>query len=174
MSFATHPAGGSAPRNAPPPVSHPGARPLLLTLLLLISAAGIFFIKSTQILCLALALSLATQKLCKRKILIWPHISIWLFVILTSLLVPNGKVLCTVLVYSITEGALFAGIQKALKLSAVSALSQCAVMLKPKENSLLALTLDYYKNMSDNFRMTQGPLFVRLKAAISIQENEEP
>ena len=157
--LTTPSAGGSAPRNAPQPGSHSEARTILLTLFLLISATAVFFIKRTSLLCLALLLSLAAQKLCKRKILIWPHISIWIFVILTSLLLPNGKVLCKILGYSITQGALFSGIQKALRLSTVSALSQCAVILKPKENSLLALTLDYYTS---------------LMHAISIQEDSEP
>jgi len=134
---------------------------------ILTSAAAIFFIKSIPVLALAFCLSLIAQKLCKRKILLLPHISLWIFVLISTILVPEGKVLFKIWNISITQGAIISGIQKSLRLSAVSALSQCAIILEPPKDSILALSLLYYKNMSDKFRTTKGNLFQRIKATLA-------
>ena len=141
--------------------------PLLLICILLSASVAIFFIKNTWILCGTLAASLIAQKISKRRILIIPHISLWLFAIISCLLVPDGKILFSVFGFSITKGALITGIQKALRLSAVSALSQCAISLKPKSGTILAQTLEYYRAMSDTFRNTDGNIFTKLRASIS-------
>ena len=142
--------------------------PLLLICILLSASIAIFFIKNTWILCGALAASLIAQKISKRRILIVPHISLWLFAIISCVLVPDGKILFSVFGFSVTQGSLITGIQKALRLSAVSALSQCAISLKPKNGTILAQTLEYYRAMSDTFRNTEGNVFTKLQAAISI------
>ena len=162
-SLLTTPSSGGHPRNTP-----------LQICVLATAVVAVFFIKNTWILCIALCLSLTAQILCKRKVLITPHISMWLFVIISSVLIPNGKVLFTILDFKVTQGALLTGVQKALKLSAVSALSQCAINLKPAENTILGLTIEYYKTMSNTFRNTEGSVFTKLNAALSIQQNEQP
>ena len=74
----------------------------------------------------------------------------------------HARVLFSVFRFSVTQGALISGIQKALRLSIVSAFSQCAVCIRPKENTLLALTIDYYKSMSDSLRNTKlGNKFIK-------------
>lgn len=140
---------------------------IFFAIAILSSAASIFFIKSIPVLALAFCLSLIAQRLCKRKILILPHISLWIFVLISTILVPEGKVLVKLWNISITQGAILSGIQKSLRLSAVSALSQCAVILQPPKNSILALSLLYYKNMSDKFRSTKGNLFQRIKSTLA-------
>ena len=90
--------------------------------------------------------------------------------LVTSVLVPNGRVLFSVAGFSITGGALLTGLQKALRLSTVSALSQCAVTIQPKENTILALSLNYYKLMLDSFVNTQGSIITKLKAAFGMFE----
>ncbi len=139
---------------------------ITLAVAIIAASAAIFFIDSIPVLCGALVLSFVFQIISGRKIFIIPHISLWLFVLISSLFVPNGKVLYTLWNFSITEGALFSGIEKALKLSAVSALSQCAASLRPPENSLLGMSLSYYRTLSDKFRNTKGNLFARLKATL--------
>ena len=133
---------------------------------LILACAGIFFLESIPILCAALVVSFVLQIFSGRKIFIIPHISLWLFVLISSLLSPNGKVLYNLWNFSITEGALLIGIEKALKLSAVSALSQCAASLRPPENSLLGLSLAYYRKLSDRFRDTKGNPVARLKTTL--------
>ena len=136
--------------------------------LILAAAASVFFIKNTEVLCSLLLLSFLAQKISGRKILLLPHISLWLFVLITSVFVPNGRVLFTVAGFSFTGGALLSGLQKALRLSIVSALSQTATTIRLTTNpdSLLALTLAYYGEMSDIFRNTPGSIISKIKAAL--------
>ena len=136
--------------------------------LILAAAASVFFIKNTAVLCSLLLLSFLAQKISGRKILLLPHISLWLFVLITSVFVPNGRVLFTVAGFSFTGGALLSGLQKALRLSIVSALSQTAATIRLTTNpdSLLALTLAYYGKMSDIFRNTPGSIISKIKAAL--------
>ena len=150
--------------------SHDDSRPrnIFRLIIILAAAASVFFIKNTPILCGFLLLSFLAQKLAHRKILLLPHLSLWLFVLVTSVLIPNGRVLFSVAGFLITAGALLTGLQKALRLSIVSALSQCAVTIQPGENTLLALTLNYYKLMLDSFVNTQGSIITRLRAALAL------
>ena len=136
--------------------------------LIFAAAASVFFIKNTAVLCGLLLLSFLAQKISGRKILLLPHISLWLFVLITSVFVPNGRVLFTVAGFSFTGGALLSGLQKALRLSIVSALSQTAATIRLTTNpdSLLALTLAYYGEMSDIFRNTPGSIISKIKAAL--------
>ena len=169
--LATPSSGGRPPRNAPDPAgSHSTSRlrNIFSLVLILAAAASVFFIKNTAVLCGILVLSFLAQKISGRKILLLPHISLWLFVLVTSVLIPNGRVLFTFAGFSITEGAALSGLQKALRLSIVSALSQTAAAIKLPTNpdSLLALTLGYYRQMLDTFRNTQGSLLTKIKATL--------
>ena len=139
---------------------------ICLAAAIILACAGIFFLESIPILCAALVISFVLQFSSGRKIFIIPHISLWIFVLVSSLLSPNGRVLFSLWNFSITEGALFTGIEKALKLSAVSALSQCAASLRPPESSLLGLSLAYYRTLSDRFRDTKGNPVARLKKVL--------
>ena len=159
------------PRNAP--VSDGSqlvlrGRNIFCLALIFAAAASVFFIKNTEVLCGLLLLSFLAQKISGRKILLLPHISLWLFVLITSVFVPNGRVLFTVAGFSFTGGALLSGLQKALRLSIVSALSQTAATIRLTTNpdSLLALTLAYYGEMSDIFRNTPGSIISKIKAAL--------
>ena len=171
-SERTTPSSGGHPRNAPGDIPGSGPVPrlrnILCLVLILAVAASVFFIKNTAVLCGILVLSFLAQKISGRKILLLPHISLWLFILLTSVFVPNGRVLFTVAGFSITEGALFTGLQKALRLSIVSALSQTAanIRLSAAPDTLLALTLGYYSQMLDTFRNTQGSLITKIRAAL--------
>ena len=171
-SLLATPSSGGHPRNAPDDilVSHPHLRlrNLFCLALILTAAASVFFIKNTVILCAFFALSFLAQKISGRKILLLPHISLWLFVLVTSVLIPNGRVLFTIAGFSITEGALLTGLQKALRLSIVSALSQTAAAIKLTSNpdSLIVLTLGYYSRMLESFRETQGSIITKIKAAL--------
>lgn len=163
--------GGCHPRNAPDstgsqPVSR--GRNIFCLALILAAAASVFFIKNTAVLCGILLLSFLAQKIRGRKILLLPHISLWLFVLLTSIFVPNGRVLFSFAGFSFTEGAALSALQKALRLSIVSALSQTAATIKlnAAPDSLLTLTLAYYSAMSDTFRNTPGSVISKIKAAL--------
>lgn len=136
--------------------------------ILITASVSVFFIKNLILLAFVFTISLLAQKLAKRKIFLIPHISMWLFIFISAVFLPNGKVLCKIWNFSITEAALLMGLQKALTLSTVSALSQCAVCLKPGRKTLLGLSLDYYKIMSDRFRKAQGSLIARITSALRL------
>ena len=115
-------------------------------------SASLFFIKSIAVLSVAFVAGFILQKICERKIFILPHISLWIFIFIAAIFLPNGQVLFKIWRISITRGAMLLALRKALTLSAVSALSQCAVCVKPSQKSIFALILQYYGLMSDSFR----------------------
>lgn len=115
-------------------------------------SASLFFIKSIAVLSVAFVAGFILQKICGRKIFILPHISLWIFIFIAAIFLPNGQVLFKIWRISITRGAMLLALRKALTLSAVSALSQCAVCVKPSQKSIFALILQYYGLMSDSFR----------------------
>lgn len=125
---------------------------ILFVIALVGFSASLFFIKNLYVLFSALTAGLILQKICGRKILLIPYLSLWLFIFISTAFVPNGEVLFRFWKLSVTKGALMLALQKALTLSAVSALSQCAVCLKPPADSLLSQILNYYRLMSDSFR----------------------
>ena len=139
---------------------------IIIAVLILIAAAAIFMLHNHIILFFALVISLILQKFSGRKILIIPHLSLWLFVIISSLFVPNGKVLFRISSFSITQGALFEGITKSLKLSAVSALSQCAASLRPNGNGIISLVLAYFNGLSNVLRNSEGNIVNKLRNAL--------
>lgn len=146
---------------------------LLLALLILSASAAIFMIKNLIILSLALILALILQLISGRKIYIFPHISLWIFVVISTLFIPNGEVLIKNGTFSITKGSLIIGITKALKLSIVSALSQCAASLKPRGDRPLALVLAYFTALSNLFRSSQGNFIQKLKTTLQAQNLTE-
>lgn len=147
------------------------ARPalqIILAILLLSLSASIFFIKNLIVLACAFVLSLIAQKLCKRKIFFIPHLSLWLFIFISMIFVPNGEVLFKFWIISITKGSLTMALQKALILSTVSALSQCAVCLKPGRNTLLGLSFEYYRLMINRFTEKDGSIINKIIYALNI------
>lgn len=127
--------------------------------------------KNIVMLLIILIFSFIFQLWCGRKIMILPHLALWIFVILCELFTPNGRVLYKLSNFSITEGALFSGISKSLKLSIISAFSQAAATIpsNPSSKSILSLTLSYFRGLSDTFRKTQGHLIQKIKTTLSTE-----
>lgn len=142
---------------------------IIFAITIIILSVSLFFIKNLYILSFMFIASLICQRLCKRKIYILPHISLWLFIIITSLLTPNGKIIFKIWNISITNGALILAIRKALTLSTISAFSQCATCIKPPKNTIIALSLEYYKHMSNNFRNSKGSIIKRLINSLTLK-----
>ena len=146
---------------------------LFFALVLIAASVSIFFIKNLIVLGIAFIVSLIAQKLSKRKIFILPHISLWLFVFISALFIPNGKVLFKFWNISVTQGALLLAAQKSLTLSTVNALSQCAVSLKPGKNTLLGQSLEYFRIMSNRFRKSEGSIVKKITYALNIFSSDE-
>ncbi|MCQ2591331.1 MAG: Gx transporter family protein [Treponema sp.] len=143
---------------------------IILGIALTIIIAVVFCLKNLYLLIILLLLSVIGQILCKRKLLILPHIYLWIFVVLSSLLIPNGQVLFSIGNWSITKGAILVGIEKALKLSIVSCLSQCMASMRTSGNSLVGLTLQYFKGLSNIFRQSDGNLIKKINTTLSTNE----
>ncbi len=143
---------------------------LILVVVILIAAITCFMINNLYVLAAALILAFVFQKLSGRKIMLMPHISIWIFVMIVSLLTPSGKILYKIGKFSLTQGALTTGLAKSLKLSIAAALSQCAASLRPSSESLIGLTLSYYRGLLDNFRNQEGNFIKRLQNTLSAKE----
>lgn len=141
-------------------------------LLIAIAAAAIFTLaqSDTRVLVVCLLHALIAQKISGRKIMFLPHISLWIFVIAANILTPSGKVFASISGFSFTEGALLVGIQQALKLSTVTALSQCAASLRPTGISLIARALAYFRGLSNVLRSTEGNILKKIKTALSATE----
>ena len=151
---------------------HPKTRKakIAVAAVLLVCAGSIFFIKNIKILCAVFVLSIILQALSGRKILILPHLCMWIFVLVSQLITPEGKVIFSFSGFSITQGALFTGIEKALKLSAVSALSQCAACIKAPADTLIGKSLLYHKALSDKLRSTNGTILFKVREALGAEK----
>lgn len=136
-----------------------------------LAASGILSLVTDNLyfLILELVVAFTFQLLSGRKILILPHITTWIFIIVVSLFTPSGKILFKAGVFSITEGALFTGFIKALKISVVASLSQCAASLKPKPDSLAGMALIYFGALISSFRNSKGNLFKKIKSTLQAE-----
>lgn len=143
-----------------------------ISVLILITVTLVMMMNSLILLGIMLTAAFVFQVMCRRKIYWLPHIGLWIFVIIFSLITPNGIVIVNLLGFSITEGALVLGVEKSLKLSIIMALSQGAASLKPKPDSksLLNLTLLYFGGFSNVLRSAEGKLIQKVKIALSAQE----
>ncbi|MCR4733880.1 MAG: Gx transporter family protein [Treponema sp.] len=138
-----------------------------LAILIILLAAATFAIKNLWILLTAFVLSLIFQIISGRKFFILPHIFLWIFVIITSIFIPEGKVLFSIGSFSITQEALLNGIIKALRLSIAANLSQCAAALPLPKTNLLGLSFFYYRQLLDKFRESKEKnIFKRLQESL--------
>lgn len=137
---------------------------VLKLILLLFFMILVFMSKNIYFLLSCLIISFVLQKVSKRKILILLHFYMWLFVIITCLFIPEGKVLFEYKFIAITKGALLEGVQKALKLSTVMAISQIIATFNfVTKNSIFYMIFAYNNVLINNFKKTKGNLLQRVK-----------
>ena len=91
----------------------------------------------------------------------------------SMIFVPNGEVIFEYWIISITKGALLIALQKALVLSTVSALSQCATCLKPGRNTLLGLSFEYYSLMIKRFSEKDGSIINKIIYSLNINADSQ-
>lgn len=138
--------------------------------IILIAAIFTLMQQSIAILAICLFASLAAQKFSHRRILILPHVSLWIFVIVANIISPSGKVIYHIGSWALTQGALTLGIVQALKLSTVSALSQCAANIQLPGKSLPALTLAYFRGLANTLRAADGNIIKKIRTALAATE----
>lgn len=141
--------------------------PLVTILLVLIAAIAIFMQKDWYVLLPVMFVCLGLQFLSGRRIMIVPYIFLWLFIIISCVLIPQGQVLFEICNIKITKGALNEGLTKAMILTSVSALSQSMAQIRfAKDGSLIAGVLEYYQCLQRRYKKSSGNLIARLKETL--------
>ena len=133
--------------------------------LFIVSAFSIFFFENLYVLIVITFVCVIFQICSGRKFKILPHILLWIFIIFTSLLSVNGKMLFSIGNFSITEGALLSGIKKSLKLSAITALSQASVKIDISLPGIPGDAFEYFKILLQKFNLHEGNLIQKIKNA---------
>lgn len=116
-----------------------------------VSSAVIFYIKNIPLLAASMFFSFVIQLLFGRKIKILPHITLWLFVFISGLFTPGGKVLFSAGNFAVTQGALTEAFIKSMKLSAAMALSQTASCLYLNPEKLPGMTIEYFSALQYHY-----------------------
>lgn len=128
-----------------------------------LSTLSIFFFENLYILIVITFVCIVFQICSGKKFKILPHFLLWIFIIFTSLLSVNGKILFSIGNFSITEGALLSGIKKSLKLSAITSLSQAAVKTDISFQGILGDSFEYFKILLQKFNLQEGNLIQKIK-----------
>ncbi len=140
--------------------------------LLAITGAAIMMTTALPLLLPALLLSFLLQHLAGRKIKLLPHITMLVFIVLSSLLVPEGEVLATIFSFPITEGALRDGLSRSLRLSGGIALSQAFSQLIKPERGIPGKTLTIFTMLLSSFRNAEGNIWQKFTSALTATNTE--
>ncbi|MBQ0051292.1 MAG: Gx transporter family protein [Treponema sp.] len=126
----------------------------------------VFMNQNMHIACGFVLLAFIFQKISGRRLLLLPYLGLWLFVIISCIISPAGRVLFEFHGFTITKTALEIGILKALKLTAAASLSQTAAGIKFSTNTLVGLTLAYFNQLCQTFKNTPGNIFTKIKTML--------
>ncbi|MCR5063858.1 MAG: Gx transporter family protein [Treponema sp.] len=126
---------------------------ILRIFFILIFSCMIFATGNIFLLILLLILSFIIQLISRRRFIIMPHIFMWLFVFLSSIFVPAGKIIFSFWKITITDGAINSALMKALKLSSSMMLSQAASTINFEGNSIIAKTLKNYSRIINKLNL---------------------
>lgn len=145
--------------------------PLIKVVLILIAAIVIFMLNDWKVLLPVMMLCLILQKISGRKILLLPYLGMWIFIIISCLLVPQGKILFSFWSMNITYGALMEGLTKAMVLTSICALSQCLVGIKFTDSRFfVTLVFNYYQRLQKAYEKAEGGFMEKLKTALCAKE----
>lgn len=142
----------------------------LLIILFVMLSLSAFFIKNIFILCVFLVFAFLFQIVMGKKIRILPHLFLWIFVIFSAILVPNGEVLFKIGNFAITKGSLFTGLTKSLRLSVTASLSLslCSIDFESKTTAFFAKVMEYFRFLMQIFNESEGNIFQKVKKTLSV------
>lgn len=123
----------------------------------------VIFSSSLPALCAVFILSLVLAKVCGRRIRVLPYLFSFVFIVVFNLFSPQGKVLFGF----ITEGALLVGLQRALTLITLAALSQSLSRLSFTSSPRISAVLAVYGELCGVFFSAEGKLGARVKEALN-------
>lgn len=148
---------------------------------LCLCAAGFFtlsFFHNIYAAWLVAACFLALCLICKRKVHLLSAFFITLSVTFFSLIIPEGKVLCTLGSWRITQDALFDGLYRSAVLNGMVFISQCALSKQPtlpgKAGTFLSQTLAYFSALTaQKFRVKKQNLVTTIDEILLQLWNED-
>lgn len=137
-------------------------------ILLTISSIAVFLSKDICASALVFILALIMQKLSNRKIKAMPYISIFFFMLFSSLFAPEGKILFEFLGLKAGAASIEAAAIKAFHLAASVAISQSFIERIKLKGNMMMLVAEYFSALIAAFRRTEGTLRERIGKTLSI------
>lgn len=141
---------------------------ILNGILLTLSSISVFLSKDIYSASFAFVLALIMQRLSKRKIRLLPYLSIFFFMLLSSLFTPEGKILFEFLTLKAGTASIEDATIKALHLSSSVAISQSFINRIKLKGNMIELVAKYFSALLSAFRITKGTLKERINSTLSI------
>lgn len=104
-----------------------------------------------------------------KRIMLIPHIAMLAFMVISSVLTPNGPVLFTILGFPVTGGAIAEGIARSLRLSSAAAFSLALSSADIWGRSIVSEVLALSSAMLSSFRETEGSLLNRIESTLELK-----
>ena len=133
---------------------------------MLISVSAVMMIRTPIPALIAFLSALLFQKASGRKIKILPHLLMLIFMVLSSLLTPEGRILFSLFSFPVTEDALLRGIASSLRLSASIALSQGFYSYIKPSGGIIGKTLAAFTTLLEEWKHTSGKLTERINETL--------
>ena len=139
-------------------------------ILLAISGAAMMMTDRLQLLIPSVLAAFMLQHLAHRRIKLLPHLTLLLFMLVSSLLVPHGAVVFRIFSFPVTEGSIIDGFSKALRLSGGIAISQAFSGMIVPGKGLIGETLSMFTALLTAFRNTEGRLWPRFMETLKTED----
>ncbi len=145
-----------------------------LIVLLVVTGCAMMMTENIILILLSCIAAFTLQKRAGRKILLKPHALMLLFMLLSSVITPHGKVITTIFSLPITDGAIINGLSKGLKLSGGIALSQAfSVFIKPGKG-IIGKTVATFTMLLTAYRSSTGSIWQRFLTALETNSPSNP
>ena len=120
--------------------------------------------------CAQMAVCIVLARIIGKRIRLLPPSLMLVAVVAANLLVPSGRVIASIWGFSVTDGALTAGLLKGSLLIALIYMSRISVRpglrLPGAIGSMLVNVFAYFEMLNDGWRDTSGSLIARLDALL--------
>ena len=107
------------------------------------------------------------QRATGRRIRVMPHIVLFIFLMISSILTPSGKVLFRILSCPVTDGAVRDAMLKSFKLSASIALSQGFSRAIAPQSGFLGQVLSLFSALLESFHGQKGSLAEKVQRTLA-------
>ena len=133
----------------------------------ILSALALVPIRNTAMAAAVAVSCIVFQRATGRKVRIMPHIVLFIFLMISSVLTPSGKVLFRILSFPITDGAVQAAMLKSFKLSASIALSQGFSRAIAPQSGFLGQVLSIFSALLASFHEQKGSLAEKVQRTLA-------